>query len=138
MSKPRYGWWSYVKYMIRCYPKLYREWEELKTISVTPNYSAIGHGTEISKPTEQVALKLLPEVKQKEFDAVRKAVEETRGGPDGEHRIELIKAVYWRQNRTLYGAAHMIGISERTAKRWNATFIYLVAEKYGLYQKMAP
>ena len=133
MSKPRYGWWSYVKYMVRNYPRLYREWEELKTVSVTPNYSAIGHGSGISKPTEQVALRLLPEVKQKEFDAVREALNETADGPDGSYKIELIKTVYWRQTRTLYGAAHMIGISERTARRWHTAFVYLVAKKYGLY-----
>lgn len=131
MSRPRYGWWSYVKYMVRNYPSLYHEWEELKTISVTPNYSAIGHGSGINKPTEQVALRLLPETKQREFDAVRQAVEETRNGPDGEIKIELIKAVYWRKNRNLYGAARMIGVSERTARRWHTRFIYLVAEKYG-------
>ena len=131
MSKPRYGWWPYVKSMIRNYPQRCREWEELKTISVTPDYSAVGHGSGISKPTEQVALKLFPETKQKEYDAVREALDETVSGPDGSYKVELIKAVYWRRDRTLYGAARCIGVSERTARRWHTRFIYLVAEKYG-------
>ena len=132
MSKPRFDWWSYVKYMIRNYPQLYAEWEELHTISVTANYSLEGHGSGIGKPTEQVALRLLPETKQREFDAVRLALDETQRSPDGEYKVEIIKAVYWRrQRRTLYGAARCIGVSERTARRWHTRFIYLVAEKYG-------
>ena len=127
-------WWSYAKGMIRQYPTLCRQWEELKTVSVTPKYSAVGHGSGISKPTEQVALKLLPEVKQKEFDAVRGAIRETRKTPDGENKIELIRAVYWkRDKKTVCGAGRMVGASERTAKRWHAAFVYLVGKKYGLY-----
>lgn len=134
MSKPRYPWWPYAKNMIRDYPKLCREWEELKTISATANYDQVGHGSGISKPTEQVALRLFPPTKQKEYDAVREAVEETRRTPEGEYKIEIIKAVYWRRNkRNLYGAARMIGVSERTARRWHTAFVYLVAKKYGLY-----
>lgn len=132
MSKPRYGWWPYVKSMIRNYPQRCREWEELKTVSVTANYSINeGHGSGISKPTEQVALRLFPETKQKEFDAVREALKVTQSSPDGEYKIEIIKSVYWRRNRTLYGAARCIGVSERTARRWHTKFVYLVAEKYG-------
>lgn len=131
MSKLKYGWWPYVKYMVRNYPQLCREWEELKTISATPDYSAIGHGSGVSKPTEQVALRLLPKDKQKEFDAVREALRETERGPDGRHRITLVRLVYWRRTHNLAGAAQVVGISERTAKRWNVRFLRLVGEKYG-------
>ena len=138
MSKPRYGWWGYVKSMIRNYPQRCREWEELKTISATPNYEAVGHGTNISKPTEQVALKLLPRVKQQEFDAVREALQETEREPNGRHKIELIRLVYWKKSHTVDGAGYAIGVGARTARRWHAGFVYLVAEKYGIYEKMAP
>ena len=138
MSKPRYYWWSYIKAIIRHYPQLCQEWEELKTISATPNYDEVGHGSGISKPTEQVALKLLPRVKQQEFDAVRDALQVTKSSPDGRHKIELIRLVYWKKSHTLSGAAMVIGISYRTARRWQSDFIYLVAEKYGIYERLAP
>lgn len=138
MSKPRHYWWPYIKAVIRHYPELCREWEELKTISATPNYDTIGHGSGISKPTEQVALKLLPRVKQQEFDAVREALQEIEQKPDGRHKIDLIRLVFWKRSHTLTGAAMTIGISYRTARRWQTEFIYLTAEKYGLYEKLAP
>lgn len=132
MSKPRHYWWSYIKAVIRHYPELCREWEELKTISATPNYDTVGHGSGISKPTEQVALKLLPRVKQQEFDAVREALEETKAGPDGEHKLELIRLVYWKRTHTVDGAAFQIGIGGHTARNWHGDFIRLVAVHYGL------
>lgn len=136
MSKPRYGWWPYAKNMIRDYPKLCREWEELKTISATANYDQVGHGSGISKPTEQVALRLLSETKQKEFDAVRGAVQETQRGPDGEEKVKLIRERYWRRcRRNLYGAARMVGIEESTAWVWHGDFIRLVAVYYGLLSR---
>lgn len=138
MSRPRHYWWSYVKAIIRHYPQLCAEWEELKTVSATPNYDAVGHGSGISKPTEQVALKLLPRVKQQEFDAMREAIAETERDPNGQLKLELIRLVYWRRSHTVDGAGYTIGIGARTARRWHANFVYLVAEKYGLYEKMAP
>lgn len=138
MSRPRHYWWSYVKAIIRHYPQLCAEWEELKTVSATPNYDAVGHGSGISKPTEQVALKLLPRVKQQEFDAMREAIAETERDPNGQLKLELIRLVYWRRSHTVDGAGYTTGIGARTARRWHANFVYLVAEKYGLYEKMAP
>lgn len=138
MSKPRHYWWSYVKAMIRHYPQLCREWEELKTVSATPNYDEVGHGSGISKPTEQTALALLPRVKQREFDAVREALAETERSENGRHKIDLIRLVYWRRSHTVDGAGQVIGASARTARRWHANFVYLVAEKYGLYERLAP
>lgn len=132
MSKPRHYWWSYIKAVIRHYPELCREWEELKTISATPNYDVIGHGSGISKPTEQIALKLLPRVKQQEFDAVREALEETKAGPDGEHKLELIRLVYWKRTHTVDGAGYAVGVSACTARNWHGDFVRLVAVKYGL------
>lgn len=138
MSKPRHYWWPYIKAVIRQYPQRLQEWEELKTISATANYDAVGHGSGISKPTEQVALKLLPRVKQQEFDAVREALKETEADPSGKYKLELIRLVYWKRSHTVDGAGYAIGIGSRTARRWHAAFIYLVAEKYGIYEKMAP
>ena len=41
MSSPRYGWWGYAKAMIRAYPQLHREYEELHTQKITASISGM-------------------------------------------------------------------------------------------------
>ena len=65
--------------------------------------------------------------------AVAAAVEETKKLPDGENRIRLIIMVLWKQTHTIMGASMKLYISEGTAKIWHRQFIYLVAEKLGIY-----
>lgn len=132
MSRPRFDWWSYAKKMVRRYPQYCREWQELKVIPTTPNYEAVGHGSGISNPTEQVALRLLPLSKQIEFDAVRNAITETEQLKNGKDRIALIRLVYWKNSHTLNGAAYKIGISEQTAWFYHRDFIRLVGLHRGL------
>lgn len=132
MSRPRYSWWSYAKEMVRRYPRYCREWEELKTISATPNYGAVGHGSGISKPTEQVALRLLPASKQIEFDAVHDAIADVERQKNGCDVMRLIKMVYWKNSHTLAGAAMKIGIGADTAWQWHGDFIRLVGLHRGL------
>ena len=131
MSKPRFWWWKDVKNALRQYPIWVQEWEELKTVSVTPNYSAIGHGSGISNPTEQVALRLLPKRKQEWFDAIRDAVAETERKENGTDIMKVIRLRYWAQSHTLAGAAMTIPIEEQTAKIWNGDFIRLIGVYYG-------
>lgn len=131
MGKAKYYWWPHVKRIIELYPQRNREWEALKSVPITPNYEAVGHGSGISNPTELTAIRELPGIAQREFEAVRYAVSETAYQPDGEHRLMLIRLVYWRQSHTLHGAAMHVGISYATAKRWHRRFMLLVADKYG-------
>lgn len=133
MSRPRNIWWSYVKAMIRRYPVLKAELDAMKEPSVTAKYGSIGHGSGVSKPTEQTALRQLSPVKQKEYDAVSSAIEAMKMRPDGEFHLELIKSMYWsRTHYNLAGAAQKVHTTEVTAKRWHSEFVYLVAEYYGL------
>ena len=48
----------------------------------------------------------------------------------------LIDLVLWKRTHTLQGAAMVVYVSERTAQEWHRQFIYLVAEKRGLYSKV--
>lgn len=50
---------------------------------------------------------------------------------DGVDRIRLINMVYFDKTHNLIGASYVIGISERTAQRWDHTFVYLVAKRMG-------
>lgn len=99
MSKPRYGWWGYAKWMIRSYKS----------------------GTLMTRD---------------EISAVEAAIEETKQLIDGSERLRLIDLVLWKRTHTLQGAAMVVYVSERTAQEWNRQFIYLVAEKRGLYSKV--
>ena len=46
-------------------------------------------------------------------------------------RLKLLQMVYFRGTHSLLGAAAMLGISERTAKRWNTQALELVARHMG-------
>lgn len=80
----------------------------------------------------------LPEINRKEMDAVREAIEETRNLKTGNERLKIIRLVFWDRSHTVTGAAMQIPCSDRTAREWHRDFIYLVAQKYGLIEKIAP
>lgn len=56
MSKPRYGWWSYAKFMARNYPNLCRELEDKQATSTTANYSLGPRGSGEARGAEAAAL----------------------------------------------------------------------------------
>ena len=62
---------------------------------------------------------------------IKKALNETSAAKDGEERMRLIDMVFVRKTHKVYGAASEIHISESTAKRWIAEFVYLVAQNMG-------
>lgn len=104
MSKPREIWWSYAKAMIRQYPRLE---SVANTHSVGP-------------------------VKQKEIDAVKKAIEITSGKVNAQNRMALVKLVLWDKGCTLEQAAARLYLSETTAFRYHRDFVRLVGACYGL------
>lgn len=136
MSTPRYPWWPYVKNMIRRYPALAEEYAALHQQGVTPAYSGMSGGGGDGRPLEQVAARELPGVKQKEFDAVRLAIEQTRQRPNGQARLAVVDYVFWRGHkgrRLLAEAAEKGHCSYDTAKKYHREFILLVAQFYGLF-----
>lgn len=132
MSKPRYKWWSYVKAMIRQYPALAAEYEDLKRQSLTANYAGMPRGGAAGRTTEDVALREMETTKQREYEAVRRAVEATKRMRTGRDRLRVIKLVLWDNSCTLDGAALKVHISPRTARAYHGDFIRLVAKNYGL------
>lgn len=132
MSKPRYDWWTYVKGMIRRYPALCREYGEIHTMPMTVSYTDHIGGGDVSRSTEAVAIRELPTTKQREYEAVRRAVETTGRYRNGADRLKVIKLVLWDRSHTLDGAAMMVPCSIATAKRWHREFIIMAASYYGL------
>ena len=132
MSKVRYGWWPYVKSMIRKYPERRERYKELQSSSVIAAYDAMPRGSSVSKVTELLAIRELPTTEQREFEAVRRAIAKTERYRDGCDRLRVIRLVLWDGSHTIAGAALTVPCSEATAKRWHGDFIKTVARIYGL------
>lgn len=132
MSKPRFDWWVNAVNMVKNYPARKRQWEQLHSPSMQIDYSGMPKSLQVSRPAENLALRQMPEMLQREYDAVTRAVEITKLLPLGEQRIELIKRMYWSGKKLPIDAViYQIGIGEATGKRWHARFIRLVGECVG-------
>ena len=132
MSKPRYDWWPYVKGMIRRYPALAMEYGALHTMPTTVSYTDHISGGAVSRSTEATAVRELPSTKQREYEAVRRAVETTGRYRNGADRLKVIKLVLWDRSHTLEGAAMVVPCHYKTAQGWHNEFIRMVADYYGL------
>lgn len=135
MSQPRFGWWSYVKNMIRRYPELAEEYTNLHEQGVTPAYSGMPQGGGGGRPLETVATRELPSVKQREFDAVHKAIQATERYPNGKERLAVVEYVFWsghKGRRLLYEAAEKYHFSYDSVQNFHRDFIVLVASFFGL------
>lgn len=131
--KTREDWWEYTKRIIRAYPALRRKAESVGDTPATPYYgTGGGHGGAAGNPVERAVIDRLTDKEQRRYDAVQAAIAETERMKHGRARLELIDRVYWKRSHTLFGAAMCVPVSEATAKRWNGTFVRLVAEKLNL------
>lgn len=127
MSKPRYPWWSTAVRMVRNYPIWKAELEQLHSQSVTADMGGMPGGSDVSRKTENVALRQLPPAKQNEYDAVTRAMEITALMPDGDRRVELIRQMYWKGKKLRINDVIMqIGVADATGWRWHSSFIELV------------
>ena len=132
MSSPKYPWWPSAVRMVRNYPVWKSELEQLHSQTVTAGEGGIPSGGDVSRKTENVALRQLPPAKQMEYEAVRRAVEITSLMPDGERRVDMIRKMYWGGKKlNISGVIYGTGIADSTGKRWHGEFIYLVGECFG-------
>lgn len=132
MSKPRYRWWGFVRNMIRDYPALKEELDDLHSQSMAADYSGMPKGGGAGRTVENIALRQLPPDDQKDYDAVTRAIEITKLRPDGEERLAMIRYIYWCQKEhTVKDSAMQVSVSERTAKRWHSDFVRLVGKCHG-------
>lgn len=132
MSKPRYDWWPYVKGMIRRYPVLKQQYADLHSQSMVADYSGMPRGGGGGRAVETIALRELPTTEQREYEAVRRAIDTTERYRNGLDRLTVIKLVLWDRSHTLEGAALQVPCSVGTAWNWHQDFIRLVANNYGL------
>ena len=138
MSRPRYDWWPYVKGMIRRYPALAEDCAALRSPSVTADYSGMPKAGGASRTVEDLTVRELPGTAQREYEAVRRAVERTARYPNGRDRLLVVRLVFWDRSHSLEGAALAVPCSIRTARRYHTAFIMLVAKNYGLLDEVGP
>ena len=117
MSQARYDWWYNAVWMVRNYPTRKQEHEAF-----------CKHLHETASPR----MRQMAPAKQREYDAVTRAIEVTRLLPDGDKRVELIRRMYWSGRKLTINAVIMsVGVAECTGKRWHGAFIRLVGECFG-------
>ena len=132
MSKPRYIWWGMVRHMIRWYPALHKDLQDLHQQNITAQISGMPSGGGSPRPLENVAAKQLPGDQQKIHDAVDTVVAGYRLQPQTKEWLRLIQLMYWgKKPLTMSSAALRLHISEATAKRWHGCFVRAVARNYG-------
>lgn len=90
---------TYIKRMLKSYPEIKR------------------------KPPEQRMRN-----EQRRVDAVDGVISLVEHMEDGEKITTLIKRVYFDKTHTLYGAAVLVPVSERTAQRWNKQVIQMMVK----------
>ena len=132
MSKPRYPWWGYIRNVIRAYPARKREYEQLHEQSVTANMTGMPGGGDVSRGTEDIAIRELPYTRQREYEAVKRAIDATWRLHNGRERLKIIELVYWKKSHTLDGAALAVGYGYDRARQMHGEFVRLVAANYGL------
>ena len=125
------SWWHYVRHIVREYPGLCQELEEIKLTRVTINYGIHTRTSgQVLRPVEAAALGTLAPSKQKKYMAVREAINLTkaRHPNNGENRMKIIEMVYFTEKCNITGAALALPCHVNTASRWQAEFLRLVAE----------
>lgn len=68
----------------------------------------------------------------REYEAVKRAVDDTLKMDGGVNRLKVISMVHWERTRTLGGAALAVPCSDRTAAYWQREFFELVARNCNL------
>lgn len=133
MSRPHYGWWGYVKDIIRRYPTLCEQEKALHETCISPDLSGMPHGSGTpTDPVADAALRELPEINRREMEAVRQAIAKTLTLDTGEERLQVIRCVFWDKTHTLEGAAMKLHRCKRTIAQWHGEFIRCVAKYFGL------
>lgn len=136
MGKYKDDWWRNAVWTVRNYPARKAEFDELHRQTLTQNLSPQGNPNGINRTTENIALRQMSPMKQKEYEAVTRVIGITRLLPDGDKRLELIDRMYWQGKKlNIYQVIYQIGIAEATGKRWHNRFIRSVGECLGYFSE---
>lgn len=132
MSKPSRDWQFNAEWTVRNYPARKREYEELTSPKVTASISGMPGGGSVSRTVENLALREMAPMKQKEYEAVTKAIEVTKRLPNGDLKVKLISLMYWQGKKVpIKYVIPRIHICPQTGRRWHMDFLDLVGGYMG-------
>lgn len=120
-------WRAEARAALIAYPELKAELAERQQMKITAEYSlAPRGGAGTTRAVERAAMRQLPKEKQLKLEAVAHGLAMQEHLSAAQKRRRMVELVYWRRTHTLLGAAVEVGVSEETAKRWNADLLLLV------------
>lgn len=130
MSKPRYNWWSFAMAIIRDYPVRAAALKELREQKLNAELSDMPKADTMGRMVEGLATCQLHPQEQREYDAVHMAMKRTKMMPEGKLRLDVVRMTILK-GYTIEGAAMLLHISDRSARRYRWQFILLVGHMYG-------
>ena len=112
-----------------------RELQQLRYDDKPPVPVISGHSGRISKPVEDEVMRMFGRERLQYVlqatQAVEFALAMVQRKHEGEITVRLFELVYRDGTHRLYGAALELNISERTAKRYNAYLLKMIAIRMG-------
>lgn len=122
LSKNTY---RYIEGQIRNYKKIKKEMENLKEDIINSSPMQDVRSTDLGDPTASKAVKISLDKKISAMEKTVKAIEKVYN--DLSHDKKAVMTDMWERKYTCLGMADMIGVDERTIRRWQQTIIYSVA-----------
>ena len=124
MSKPRSRWYTTAEKVLRAYPELYRQREQIRQQQTTAAYSGMPGGGGDPRKTEAIATKQLKPREEADLDAVLATIQTVGRWRDGGLILRLVELVDWQKTHTIQGAADALHLSKSTAVRLRSRLIY--------------
>lgn len=122
LSKNTY---RYIEGQIRDYKRIKKEMENLKEDIINSSPMQDVRSTDLGDPTASKAVKISLDKKISAMEKTVKAIEKVYN--DLSHDKKAVMTDMWERKYTCLGMADMIGVDERTIRRWQQTIIYSVA-----------
>lgn len=128
MSKPRFWWYYSVVAAIAQYRNMVDIIKDKESQSLIAIYSSTPRSGGVSRSTENAAIRTLSAREYEEYMAIKYAVEAVLQMPEGREIIQVVSLYHWDKLKNFELIADKLHISERTARRRNSQFVYLVAK----------
>lgn len=124
MSKPRSRWYTTAEKVLKAYPELYRQREQIRQQQTTAAYSGMPGGGGDPRKTEATATKQLKPREEADLEAVLATIQTVGRWRDGGLILRLVELVDWQKTHTIQGAADTLHLSKSTAVRLRSRLIY--------------
>ena len=139
MSRYKFDWWPQAIWAVRNYPARKDEYEEMQEQSLSQKLTGMPGGIGVTRAVENIALKQMAPQKQREYEAVKRAIDTTMKLEYGQKRKDLIEMVYWKGGKLpITQVMYQVNAGDALAKRWHREFIFLVGKNIGYIREVDP